>query len=152
MNSTIVAIATAHGIGSISIIRLSGPDAYKIATKITRVESFSPRYATLKSLYKSDGELIDQALVIFFQGPKSFTGEDVIEFQCHGGWIVANNVLKTLIELGARLADPGEFSKRAFINGRLDLTQAEAIASLIEAKSDDAAKILARQMRGDLKE
>ncbi|MDQ1298405.1 MAG: tRNA modification GTPase, partial [Campylobacterota bacterium] len=96
--------------------------------------------------------LIDEAIVIYFQGPKSFTGEDVVEFQCHGGMIVAESVLRACVAAGARLAQPGEFSKRAFLNGRLDLTQAEAIASLIEAKSDDAARVLARQMKGELRE
>jgi tRNA modification GTPase len=89
--------------------------------------------------------------VIYFQSPKSFTGEDVVEFQCHGGIIVVQTIIKECIALGARLANPGEFSKRAFLNGRMDLTQAQAIASLIEASSVDAARILARQMKGELR-
>jgi tRNA modification GTPase len=103
-------------------------------------------------LHHENGTLIDEAIGIYFQGPKSFTGEDVVEFQCHGGMIVAESVLRACVAAGARLAQPGEFSKRAFLNGRLDLTQAEAIASLIEAKSDDAARVLARQMKGELRE
>ncbi|MFZ2889335.1 tRNA uridine-5-carboxymethylaminomethyl(34) synthesis GTPase MnmE, partial [Sulfuricurvum sp.] len=110
-----------------------------------------PRYATLSSLHHNDGTLIDEAIVIYFQAPRSFTGEEVVEFQCHGGYVVAESLLRAVLSHGARLAQPGEFSKRAFLNGRLDLTQAEATAALIEAKSDDAARILARQMKGELR-
>lgn len=152
MNHTIVAIATAHGVGSIAIVRLSGQQSLPIALKLSQKHTLEPRYATLTSLYHDSGILIDEAIVIYFQGPKSFTGEDVVEFQCHGGMIVAQSVLRACVAAGASLAQPGEFSKRAFLNGRLDLTQAEAIASLIEAKSDDAARVLARQMKGELRE
>jgi tRNA modification GTPase len=93
---------------------------------------------------------IDEALVIYFKAPNSFTGEDVVEFQCHGGVMVASMIIDTLLQYGARLAMPGEFSKRAFLNDKMDFSQAQAIASLIEAKSEDAAHILARQMRGSL--
>jgi len=149
---TIAAVATAYGVGSISIIRLSGSEAIEVASKLTQNKTLKVRYATLTPLYNSQNELIDEAIVIYFQGPKSFTGEDVVEFQCHGGLIVAQQVLEACIDFGARLAEPGEFSKRAFFNGRIDLSEAEAIASLIEAKSEDAAKILAKQMRGSLRE
>jgi tRNA modification GTPase len=151
MNETIAAIATAHGVGSIAIIRLSGEKALAIALKLSRRDALLPRYATLSPLYEASGSLIDEAILIYFQAPRSFTGEEVMEFQCHGGLIVAEKILRAALEAGARLAEPGEFSKRAFLNGRLDLTQAEAIASLIEAKSDDAARILARQMKGELR-
>jgi tRNA modification GTPase len=151
MANTIVAIATAHGVGSIAIVRLSGDDAVSIALTLTNSKSLTPRYAHLKTLKKSDDTIIDEAIVLFFEGPHSFTGEDVVEFQCHGGVVVASILLDELLHLGASLATPGEFSKRAFINGRIDLTQAEAIASLIDAKSEDAAQILAKQMKGDLK-
>jgi len=151
MNRTIAAIATAHGVGSIGIVRISGDQAYEIALKLSRRETLTPRHATLSPLYQDDGTLIDEAIVIYFKGPNSFTGEDIVEFQCHGGIIVADSVLRTLLNFGAVLAEPGEFSKRAFLNGRMDLTQAEAIASMIEAKSEDALRILARQMRGELK-
>lgn len=151
MNETIAAIATANGIGSISILRLSGDHSYDIALKLTEKSSLQPRYATLSSVHHQDGTLIDEAIVIYFQAPRSFTGEEVVEFQCHGGYVVAESVLRAVLSEGARLAEPGEFSKRAFLNGRLDLTQAEATAALIEAKSDDAARILARQMKGELR-
>jgi len=95
---------------------------------------------------------MDEAIVIYFKNPHSFTGEDIIEFQCHGGFIVADMVLNAVLSLGARVANPGEFSKRAFLNGKIDLTKAEAIAKLIETKSEDGAKILARQLKGELQE
>ncbi len=151
MQDTIAAVATAHGIGSISIIRLSGDNSLSIAKIISKKPDFKARHATLSPLYNSADELIDEAIVIYFQGPNSFTAEDIVEFQCHGGKIVAEQVLQAVLDAGARLAEPGEFSKRAFLNGRIDLTEAEAIAQLIEAKSEDAAKILAKQMKGELK-
>ena len=151
MSSTIVAIATASGVSSISIVRVSGKNALAIAKKITQKETIEPRFVHLSSLYNYDNQLIDQAVVIYFLNPKSFTGEDVIEFQCHGGIIVAQEILETTIIYGARLAEPGEFSKRAFLNGKIDLTKAEAIAKLIETKSVDGAKILAKQLKGNLK-
>jgi len=149
---TISAIATANGIGSIAIIRISGDSALEIAKKLSKKQDFSPRYATLSTLYDSQNTLIDECIIIYFKAPYSFTAEDVVEIQCHGGYIVAQSILKATLDAGARLANAGEFSKRAFFNGRIDLSEAEAIAQLIEAKSEDAAKILARQMKGSLKE
>ena len=149
---TISAIATANGIGSIAIIRISGDNALQIAKKLSKKQDFSPRYATLSTLYDSQNALIDESIIIYFKAPYSFTAEDVVEIQCHGGYIVAQSILKATLDAGARLATAGEFSKRAFFNGRIDLSEAEAIAQLIEAKSEDAAKILARQMKGSLKE
>ena len=149
---TISAIATANGIGSIAIIRLSGDKALSIAKKLSHKDNFTVRYATLTNIYNKEKTLIDEAIVLYFQGPHSFTAEDVVEIQCHGGFIVAQSILKATLEYGARLATPGEFSKRAFFNGRIDLSEAEAIAQLIEAKSEDAAKILASQMKGSLKQ
>ena len=151
MNDTIAAVATASGVGSVAIVRLSGDRALEIAKKVSKRSSFTPRYATLTSLYDKQDELIDEAIVIYFKAPHSFTTEDVVEFQCHGGSIVAEKILDTVMGYGARLAQPGEFTKRAFIGGRIDLTEAEAIAGLIEARSEDAARILARQMKGELK-
>jgi len=152
MSDTISAIATANGIGSISIIRISGDKALHIAQVLSKRQNFSPRYATLTTLYDKENQLIDETIIIYFKGPNSFTAEDVVEIQCHGGAIVAQSILKATLDAGARLATAGEFSKRAFFNGRIDLSEAEAIAQLIEAKSEDAAKILAKQMKGSLKE
>ncbi len=147
---TIAAIATANGIGSISIIRLSGKDALPLALTLSKRTNLNPRLATLSSIYNSDDEIIDEALLIYFKNPHSFTGEDIVEFQCHGGIAISNIILNELIKLGARLANPGEFSKRAFLNNKIDLSKAEAIAKLIEARSEDAVKLLARQLKGEL--
>ncbi len=151
MSSTIAAIATAHGIGSIAIVRLSGIKALSIAKTMTHRQEFIPRHATLCALYNHHQTLLDEAIVLYFKAPLSFTAEDVVEFQCHGGLIVARQVLQATLDAGAVLAQPGEFSKRAFLNGRIDLSEAEAIAQLIEAKSEDAATILAKQMKGSLR-
>jgi tRNA modification GTPase len=152
MHNTITALATASGVASISIIRVSGDGALDIAKAITNCDEFTPRYAHLTNIYNKTKDLIDQAIVIYFKAPFSFTGEDVVEFQCHGGIVVAQEILDSVLHCGARLANPGEFSKRAFLNGKIDLSEAEAISKLIEAKSVDAAKILARQLKGELKE
>jgi len=149
-DSTIVAIATANGIGSISIVRVSGANALEIASKISHKETFQPRLATLCSLHNTKDELIDEALVLYFKAPFSFTGEDVVEFQCHGGIAIANMIVNEALALGARLANPGEFSKRAFLNNKIDLSKAEAISKIIEARSEDAVKLLAKQLKGEL--
>ncbi len=149
-DDTIVAIATANGIGSISIIRVSGKNALSIALKLSKKEDLKPRLVTLSSIYNSNGEIIDEALLIYFKTPFSFTGEDIVEFQCHGGIAISNVIMSEVIKLGARVAQPGEFSKRAFLNGKIDLTKAEAIAKIIEARSEDAVKLLARQLKGEL--
>lgn len=149
-DATIVAIATANGIGSISIVRISGVNALEIATKISKKNNFTPRLATLSYLYDFNNEIIDEALVLYFKAPFSFTGEDVIEFQCHGGIAIANMIIDEALRYGARIANPGEFSKRAFFNNKIDLTKAEAISKIIEARSADAVKLLARQLKGEL--
>ncbi|CAM3404685.1 tRNA uridine-5-carboxymethylaminomethyl(34) synthesis GTPase MnmE [Arcobacter aquimarinus] len=149
-DATIVAIATANGIGSISIVRISGVNALEIATKISKKNNFTPRLATLSYLYDSNNEIIDEALILYFKAPFSFTGEDVVEFQCHGGIAIANMIIDEALKYGARIANPGEFSKRAFFNNKIDLTKAEAISKIIEARSADAVKLLARQLKGEL--
>jgi len=146
---TIAAIATPKGVGAISIVRLSGNEALEIAKKLTK-KDLKPRYATLSKLYDYNNELIDIGLVIYFKAPNSFTGEDVVEFQCHGGYAVSRLVLETLFKYGARAAEPGEFTKRAFLNGKIDASQAEAIAKLIETRSKEGAKLLSKQLEGDL--
>jgi len=149
-DDTIVAIATASGVGAISIVRLSGNNALNIAYKISHKTTLSPRLATLSKVYDSKDELIDESLLIYFKNPQSFTGEDIVEFQCHGGIAITNLILDTSISYGARLATPGEFSKRAYLNGKIDMSQAYAISKLIEARSEDAVKMLARQLKGEL--
>jgi len=147
---TIVAIATASGVGAISIVRLSGKEALSIASKISQNTNLLPRMATLSKVYDKKNELIDESLLIYFKNPNSFTGEDIVEFQCHGGIAITNLILDTAIFFGARLANPGEFSKRAYLNGKIDMSQAYAISKLIEARSEDAVKMLARQLKGEL--
>ena len=147
---TICAIATPHGIGGISIVRLSGSEALVIAQKMVKKGQLKPRFAHLRTLFDNEDAIIDEAIVLFFQNPHSFTGEDVVEFQSHGGTITAQRIIQTALAYGARLANPGEFTKRAVLNGKMDLSQAEAVAKLIESKSIDAAKILSRQLKGEL--
>ena len=149
---TIVALSTPRGSGGISIVRLSGQNSLKLAKKITKKENLKPRFAHLCNLYDSSDEVIDEAIVIYFKNPNSFTGEDVVEFQTHGGDMVSSLIIEECIKSGARLANPGEFSKRAFINDKIDLTKAEAISALIDAKSKDAVKLLSKQLKGELKE
>jgi tRNA modification GTPase len=137
---TIAAVATAAGQGGIGVVRLSGSKALEIALCITQRKAISDRFAHYSKFVNAQGDIIDDGLVIGFKGPKSFTGEDCVELQGHGGPVVLNLVLQRCLELGARHANPGEFSERAFLNGRIDLVQAEAIADLIAADSAIAAQ------------
>ncbi len=152
MNDTIVAIATAHGIGSISIIRLSGERALEFALKLSKKKELIPRYATFAKIYNQKDEFVDEAIMIYFKAPFSFTGEDIVEFQTHGGFSVSEILLEELISLGARLARAGEFSKRACMNAKMSPLKALNIQDLILAKSANAAKIIARNMQGNLGE
>jgi tRNA modification GTPase len=152
MKDTISAIATAIGVASISIIRVSGPKAKEIASKVAPKATLRPREAILTPFFDKNQEMIDQGIILYFKAPNSFTGEDIVEFHSHGGVAIAQEILESTLAAGARLAKAGEFSKRAFLNGKIDLTKAEAIAKIIEAKSSDALKILARQLKGELKE
>ena len=145
-SDTIVASATAPGRGAISIIRLSGPRSTEIA-KILSGKSLKPRIATFGSI-TSNNEIIDTGIWIYFVAPHSFTGEDTVEFQGHGGPVVIQTILKLMTALGARLAAPGEFSQRAFLNGKIDLTQAEAISDLINASSISAVKAANNSLQG----
>jgi len=144
---TIAAIATATGLGGVGIVRISGLNAGKIGEKIVKTLP-KPRYAEYLPFVDKTGETIDMGLAIYFVGPNSFTGEDIVELQGHGGRIVLDRLLQRAIELGARLANPGEFAERAFLNDKLDLTQAEAIADLIEAGSEQAARSAIQSMQG----
>ncbi|WP_445356438.1 tRNA uridine-5-carboxymethylaminomethyl(34) synthesis GTPase MnmE [Microbulbifer sp. ANSA002] len=144
---TIAAVATAPGRGGIGVIRLSGPKALSIAQQICGDKLLKARYAHYRNFFHSE-QLIDQGLALFFPGPNSFTGEDVVELQGHGGPVILDQLLKATIELGARQARPGEFSERAFLNDKMDLTQAEAIADLIDAGSAQAARNAMRSLQG----
>ena len=142
----ICAIATPPGEGGVGIIRLSGPSAKELAQTLVAVQ-LTPRRAHY-SRFIENGETLDDGIAIWFPGPNSFTGEDIVEFQGHGGPVVQQTLLNILCERGARLARPGEFSERAFLNGKLDLVQAEAIADLIAAKSTAAAKAALSSFQG----
>ncbi len=144
---TIAAIATARGNGPVGIIRLSGPDSLSIAQTLSESE-LSPRHAHYRSFLGDEGQTIDSGLAIYFPGPNSFTGEDVVEIQGHGGHVVLHTLLSRCIDLGARQARPGEFSERSFINGKIDLIQAEAIADLIAAETEIAAKLASASLSG----
>ncbi|MGP4845449.1 tRNA uridine-5-carboxymethylaminomethyl(34) synthesis GTPase MnmE [Marinobacter sp. 1Y8] len=146
-NDTIAAIATAPGRAGVGIIRLSGPLALPIAKRLLGFEP-RPRYAHYGPFTGSNGEVIDEGLGLFFPNPHSFTGEDVFELQGHGGTVILDLLLREVCAQGARLARPGEFSERAFLNDKMDLTQAEAIADLIESSSEQAARCALRSLQG----
>ena len=145
---TIAAIATAPGRGGVGVVRVSGASLGTMALAICgRIPS--PRQATLTSFKAAEGSVIDQGLILYFPGPNSFTGEDVLELQGHGGPVVMQMLLQRCIELGARIAQPGEFSQRAFLNDKLDLVQAEAIADLIDASTTGAVRSAQRSLSGE---
>jgi tRNA modification GTPase len=145
---TIAAVATAPGRGGIGVVRVSGPRAKAVAITLSGREPIA-RHAHYGPFHSDDGEVIDEGLMLFFPGPHSFTGEDVLELQGHGGPVVMDMLLHRCVELGIRLARPGEFSERAFLNDKLDLAQAEAIADLIEASSAQAARNAVRSLQGE---
>jgi len=145
---TITAIATAAGRGGVGIVRISGPQALNIAEAIL---GFTPkkRFAHYCDFHDYDKMRLDQGIALYFNNPHSFTGEDVIELQAHGGPVILDLLLKTIIQLGGRLAEPGEFSQRAFFNDKLDLVQAEAISDLINSTSEQAARCALRSLQGE---
>ena len=151
--STIAAISTATGEGGIAVIRLSGSDAVRIATKILTRKNFEvPGKLYLTKLTDNAGNFLDQVLAVRFEKPKSYTGEDVFEIHTHGGIFIAELCLELLIENGAELAEPGEFTRRAFENGKIDLSQAEGVLGIIKAQSIEALKASARTLDGGLSE
>jgi tRNA modification GTPase len=151
-SDTIVAIATAPGQGGVAIVRLSGSKALAIAKTISTKNKITPRYAHYASFYDEKNDAIDVGLLLYFKAPHSFTGEDVVEFHAHGSPKALESLVRRCCLLGARLARPGEFSERAFLNDKMDLTQAEAIASLIEAQSETAARLAVRSLQGEFSE
>ena len=144
---TIAAIATAQGAGGVGVVRISGTLALDIASKVTQSQ-LVVRQASFRKFFDEDDTIMDEGIVLFFHNPDSFTGEDVVELQGHGGAVVLQRVLKRVIALGARLANPGEFSERAFLNGKMDLLQAEAVADLIAARTEQAAKSAMLSLQG----
>ncbi|MGB0203988.1 MAG: tRNA uridine-5-carboxymethylaminomethyl(34) synthesis GTPase MnmE [Neptuniibacter sp.] len=146
-NDTITAQATPPGRGGVGIVRISGPMAKQISEQIVKTD-LKPRYAYYGAFYDGTEQEIDQGIAIFFPGPNSFTGEDVLELQGHGGPVIMDILLRRVVECGARLANPGEFSERAFLNDKMDLTQAEAIADLIDSSSEQAARCALKSLQG----
>jgi tRNA modification GTPase len=144
---TICAVATPPGAGGLGIVRVSGPEVPEISRNLIGFQP-SPRHATLADFTDSEGEVIDSGIVLYFPAPHSFTGEHVLELQGHGGAFVLQRLMQRVLDLGARAARPGEFSERAFLNDKLDLVQAEAIADLIESGSDAAARAAQRSLQG----
>jgi tRNA modification GTPase len=145
---TIAARATPPGRGGIAVVRVSGPDCTSVAGRLLDALP-APRMASLMPFRDSAGEAIDTGLALYFPAPHSFTGEDVLELHCHGGPMVCDLVLEAALAAGARLAEPGEFTRRAFLNDKLDLSQAEAVADLIDSSSRAAARAAQRSLRGD---
>lgn len=148
---TIAAIATAPGRGGIGVVRISGPALTKLAEALggKPPQSLQPRLASLTTFRAAAGHPLDQGLLLYFPAPHSFTGEDVLELHGHGGPVVMQLLLQRCLELGARLAEPGEFTRRAYLNGKLDLAQAEAVADLIDASSAQAARSALRSLSGE---
>ncbi|WP_308019077.1 tRNA uridine-5-carboxymethylaminomethyl(34) synthesis GTPase MnmE [Neisseria cinerea] len=147
-DSTIAAVATAPGHGGVGVVRVSGKNLLPMAQALCGKTPL-PRVALYADFRDADGQAIDNGLLLFFAAPASFTGEDVIELQGHGGPVVMEMLLNRCLELGARLAEPGEFTKRAFLNDKLDLAQAEGVADLIDASSRTAARLALRSLKGD---
>src|SRR5215468_1773161 len=152
MDDTIVAIATPAGRGGIGVVRLSGPDSRRIASSMLRLKhELEPGRALFAELIEPEtGERIDEAVVTFFARPHSYTTDDVVEISAHGSPVVLRHVVELSLTRGARLAEPGEFTMRAFLNGRMDLTQAEAVRDLIESQTLYQAKVAAQQLEGAL--
>jgi tRNA modification GTPase len=148
LNNTIAALATPAGRGGIAILRISGPLVKTIIPQIVK-KKLHPRVATFTAFYTAKNDVLDEGLALFFPAPNSFTGEDILELHGHGGPAVVDMLLRRLLECGARLAKPGEFSERAFLNDKLDLAQAEAIADLINATSEKAARSAVRSLQGE---
>ena len=149
MNDTIAAISTSLGIGAISIVRMSGTDAIKIANKIFTKDLENVKSHTINyGFIKENGEVIDEVLISVMKAPHTYTTENIIEINCHGGITTTNKVLETLLKNGARLAEPGEFTKRAFLNGRIDLTKSEAVMDLLESKTETARKLAINSLQG----
>jgi tRNA modification GTPase len=149
-DDTIVALATTPGRGAIALIRMSGNAANEIASRVVRPWPIPPRVATLCEVYSRRGERLDQAIITRYERPRSFTGEHIVEVACHGGRVVPMSVMAVLLELGAREALPGEFTRRAVLNGKLDVLQAEAVGDLVDARSRGGQRAALNQLDGGL--
>ena len=148
LGDTIAAVATAPGRGGVAVVRVSGPEAFQVAERLTG-HTPKPRRVSLESISDPGSTLIDTAVVLAFKGPHSYTGEDVVEFQCHGGSVTPRRVLDACLASGARLANRGEFTERAFLNGKLSYEEAESVLNLVDAKTDRAADAALRSVSGE---
>ncbi len=157
-DDTIIAPATTYGKSSLNVLRLSGADSLRIAARLAKTTqeelqlSLPARHAKLTKIYFNNNDLLDECILIYFKAPHSYTTQDIVEFQCHGGNFIAQSILQECLRYGARLANPGEFTKRAFLGGRIDLSQAQAIAKLIESQNASAHKMLMRHLKGEMQE
>lgn len=152
-DDTIAAIATPPGEGGVSIIRLSGPEAFPVLKKVFQIHQqnqWKPRTLFFGKVIAEDGHILDESLAVQFPSPNSYTGEDVAELHLHGGWTLTRRVLDEIMKQGVRQADPGEFTRRAFLNGKMDLAQAEAVLELIHSRSEKALRIAADHLSGSL--
>jgi tRNA modification GTPase len=152
---TIVAPATPYGFGGLSVVRLSGVDARTLINDCTHLQDgstakFTHRVTTRVTLHDDSGNAFDEAMVVFFKGPNSYTGEDLVEISCHGSPVIVQKLVSVFTQSGARLAEPGEFTRRAFLNGKLDLVQAEAVAALIHAQTNESSRLNYRLIQGEL--
>ena len=151
VTDTIAAIATANAMGAVSVIRISGEDAVDIAGKLIEKDlSQAAGYTIHYGTVKENGEPVDEVLVSVFRAPKSYTGENVIEISCHGGLYITRRILSLILGLGARMARPGEFTERAFLNGKMDLAQAEGVDDLIRAKDAMNARSAVHSLKGSV--
>ena len=152
---TIAAIATPFGMGGIGIIKISGAESFEIAKKIFRRKAQSPELKPYHLHYgevidTQDGSVIDEVLLSFMRKPTSYTKEDVVEINCHSGFLVLQKILEIVLKEGGRLAEPGEFTKRAFINGRIDLSQAEAVVDIVNSQTNASLRVATQQLKGVL--
>ena len=145
---TIVAISTPAGIGGVALIRVSGPESVSIVTQFTSCKVLKPRHATFAAFNNPDGTLLDEVVITYFAAPHSYTGEDVVEIACHGSQYIQQTLLQLLLDGGARMAEPGEYTKRAFLNGKMDLSQSEAVADLIASTNASMHRLAVSQLRG----
>lgn len=156
MEDTIAAISTAYGEGGIGIIRISGENALSVLKDIFKPLSGYGEFSSRKMVYGKvigeNGSIIDEALAVYMKGPKTYTAEDVVEINCHGSMVSLRKTLALVLRKGARLAEPGEFTKRAFLNGRLDLSQAEAVMDIIKAKTEKSFDVALSQLEGGISE
>ena len=155
MEDTIAAIATAYGEGGIGIIRISGErslpileDIFELRGNVDEIRSRRMNYG--KIIDRENNRMIDEVLAVYMKGPSTYTAEDVVEINCHGSMVSLKNILSLVLRKGARLAEPGEFTKRAFLNGRIDLSQAEAVIDIVKAKTDKSFDIAVSQLEGNL--